>query len=209
MESKALDLFFEIANLKVAEIGEGVSVYAGPLFRLVEMLATCEAECKVNLNKEAAQKVIVELLSDEIKSMKLLEELQKEAVRLITAFRDHKTISADLAVNFELVFPDTTAPAVFHFSVQNKAENKPKALLRAGFLNLVGFMGLEPDRFQNCDVCSNHFYQELRKSQIYCSLSCSNKARNLKVFKERTESKSKGLAELNETLRKQASGKGE
>ena len=74
---------------------------------------------------------------------------------------------------------DSEDRMVFHFGLATeKGKTDEFGVVLTIFLNLVGHMQLEPERFRICPKCGKHFYQYQRKSQKYCSKSCSDMGRS-------------------------------
>lgn len=179
-----LDIFLELASMTIEDEASGPSVYAGSLYKWLELIKSCRLMCDgVILPLEEQQgKVTGALNKDATQAKSMLQDIQKGICGAIDTFKKRKALTPAYLMMVTIDF-DKEDRIVFRYGLP-KEENKTSefAVVLAIFMNLVGHMLLEPGRFRICPKCGKHFYQYQRKSQKYCSGSCSDMGRSGKSF---------------------------
>ncbi|WP_163336119.1 hypothetical protein [Desulfopila sp. IMCC35008] len=182
-----LEIFLELASTKITEKDSTKSQYAGPLYRWLELIESCRlmGGGLVLAEEEQQHKVTSALTeSDTRQAQTLLENIQKASLGAIETFKKREKLTSVYPVIATIGF-DSEDRMVFHYSLavpKGKADEMGVTLTI--FLNLIGQMNLEPERFQICPKCGKYFYQYQRKSQKYCSRSCSDMGRSGKMYSE-------------------------
>lgn len=179
-----LDIFLELASMNIEDKASGPSVYAGSLYKWLELIESCRVMCGGVIlgQEEQHQKVTGVLAKDANSSKKMLQNIQKGVLGAVETFKKREQLTPAHPVLATICF-DSQNQVVFHYglSLKNQGHSEIEVSLTI-FLNLVGHMLLEPERFRICPKCGKHFYQYQRKSQKYCSGSCSDMGRSGKSF---------------------------
>ncbi len=183
-QKNILDIFLELASTKIDNKASGPSVYAGALYKWLELIKACRLMCGgVILCQEEQQQKVAAVLNKDAKQAKLmLQDIQKAICGAIDKFKKRESLEPAYPMIARIDF-DSENQMVFHFGLATeKGKTSEFGVVLTIFLNLVGHMLLEPERFQICPKCGKHFYQYQRKSQKYCSRSCSDMGRSGKSF---------------------------
>lgn len=182
-----LEIFLEMASVQVAEEPASKSQYAGPLYRWLELIESCRLMGGgLVLAEEEQQRKVTNVLNDDNKkkAQTLLQNIQKASLGAIETFKKRARLTSAYPVIATIGF-DSKDRMVFNYSlsVSNGMADEFGVTLTV-FLNLIGQMNLEPERFQECPKCGKQFYQYQRKSQKYCSRSCSDMGRSGKMYSQ-------------------------
>ena len=184
-QKSTLDIFLELASMKIENEASGPSVYAGGLYKWLELIKSCRLMCGgVSLRQEEQQQKVARVLNKDTKQAKLmLQNIQKCIVGAIGTFKKREAVTPAYPMIATIDF-DSEDRMVFHFGLlaTTKAKTDEFGVVLTIFMNLIGHMHLEPERFRICPKCGKHFYQYQRKSQKYCSKSCSDMGRSGKSF---------------------------
>ena len=180
---KTLNLFLEIASMKIENEASGPSVYASQLYKWLELIDACNVMVGgMPLSQDKQHQTVSKALGGDSKKAKaLLESIQKNTLACIDSFKSNETITLVYPVLPSIKY-DKDGTRFFHYGVSATGSPNTQEVNWVIFLNLVGHMLLEPDRFRVCPKCGKHFYQYQRKSQKYCSRSCSDMGRSGKSY---------------------------
>lgn len=183
--TKTLELFFDIVNLKIDEIGDGISNYIGPLYKEMEFYESLNEELgaggasksflsalKKSLGEAGESNVTAKERLNRASSTakKLIQDLQKGNVKF--------SESVEMVINFDKKeLDDKKIFPRFIFIAKNKS-NPTEALITAAFFTMVSLYKMVPYRVATCNKCGNYFYMANRLGQKFCSVNCSNKGRS-------------------------------
>ncbi len=180
-----LDIFLELASTKIGEEPASKSEYAGPLYKWLELIESCRVTMGgLALDEEEQQQNVARVLADSDVKMadSLLRSIQNTSLGAIDAFKNRRRLTPAFPVIVTIDF-DNEDRMVFRYGMAlSGVAASEKGVTLIVFFNLIGHMRLEPERFQICPKCGKHFYQYQRKSQKYCSRSCSDMGRSGKMY---------------------------
>ena len=180
MKEKFVKYFLEIANWKIEQEASGTSVYAGQLFRYLEILEACQKRFDIDLSASKQRDSVIKTLSGSTKDAKtLVEQMKEAAASIIDDFSKQTTMAVKSQVGVSITFDDEKKEPYFQYSFVAEEVDYGDMLLLV-FFNLVSNFNLEPTRFRHCNHkdCKRLYYQFKRKTMKYCSDICSNIARN-------------------------------
>lgn len=180
-----LEGFLELAFVSEQEMPESKSIYAAFLYKWLELIEMCRLTGGGLVMTEDQQqaRVAIALTDKDISiAKKMVYHVRQATLIAVERFMNRERILTAYPVKTSIAF-DEKDQMMFCFSVASPSETADElAVTNALFLNLVGQLHLEPERLQRCPKCGKFFYQYQRKSQKYCSRSCSDMGRSGKLF---------------------------
>jgi hypothetical protein len=204
MNTKTLELFFDLAFMAEQRVEHNKSAYAGFLYKWLELLESFKNEGYeqiINigrLNPEKLPEWYKEKTLDTEKQLgiinknlgkqdlseaqKMTTDIAKTALQLVTEARNYDIHF--MPSSFEtIVYPsiDEKGNTTFKFKFPDNAD--PATITGIVFQNLLSIDKLEVKRFQKCPKCGKFFYQYQRKNQKYCSRECTETGRTGRMYK--------------------------
>ncbi len=180
-----LDIFLSLAFTGRDELPENKSSYAGYLYKWLELIEMCRVTGGglVMTEDQQVKRISAVLADKDLSDAKtMIDNIKGSSCYFIEEFRCRRKVMTINPITATIFFDEKDQP-VFSYNVARdpeKADERDVATVI--WLNLMSQLRLEPERLQRCPKCGKYFYQHQRKTQKYCSRSCSDMGRSGRMF---------------------------
>lgn len=173
---QVIQKMLDMCNIEIDYSREDAAGYVQPIFMFFDLLRIAEKELGISLNAEATIAALLPDLASYNETFGMMTEIVDHAFGLLDNVKERE-IKKQGEVCVSLLTSGLKIDDL-HTGEEVSDEDTVTKKLNIIFINLL-LRGLDRERIKKCACCGNYLYQDNRVSRKYCTISCSNKARNL------------------------------